>query len=484
MDRATRYDLSRLHSKLAAYFLPGTVALDRDASNRARMFLVSHLFGPFLGLTIPMTLYALDPTPGYDIVLLALSILGFWIFPFLLRAGVSYSRLVVISILNLHFAILWSCFFGGGVASPTAVWILIIPILSIFYIGGDRNLTPHLLVVSAAAFSVFFLANVFLAPPEHDIPMAARLGLGATSLVATLCYVAVMAIYYARIFDASVDLENEVRRRRQMAVALRAAVIEANRASSAKSEFLARMSHELRTPLNAIIGYGEILREDAEESGEDALHCDVERILDAGRYLVRIIDLILALSRIEAGVLTLHPASVDPRVLVEKAIAARRDMIEAAGNRIEFDFAFAPATISVDGQHFTAVLHSILENAAQHTRDGTIRVRVCPAVLGERDAISVEISDTGDGVPPEVLPTIFDAFAAAQHPSGGRYGGTGLDLTVSNQICKVMGGTITVESALGRGASFRVTLPVTSGPRKSSMPEEPGLTIGSGLQAA
>lgn len=461
MERITRQNFNQMYANVADYFLPKSMETDRDAANRARMFLVSHLLGPFLGSTVPLTLYIFDPSPGFDVLVLLLSIWAFWLFPFLLRAGIDYSWLVVLSILNLHFAILWSCFFGGGVTSPTAVWILIIPILSIFYIGGDRSLTPHLLAVSGIAFGTYFLAAYHFPFPANDIPPSAQLSLGATSIVATLCYVMMMALYYARIFDASVDLENEVRRRRQMAVELRSAVVEANQASLAKSEFLARMSHELRTPLNAIIGYGEILKEDAEESGEKALHHDVERILDAGRYLVRLIDLILTLSRIEAGGLVLHPVEIDPRDLIEKAVTARRKMIEAAGNTVECDLSGAPETVTVDPQQFAAVLDSILENAAQHTHDGMIRVQASKAVLAGRDAIAVEISDTGEGVPSELLPTIFDAFATVEHLSGGRYGETGLSLTVSSQICKAMGGEITVETACGCGTSFCVTVPVT-----------------------
>lgn len=460
MERSPRRNFNQMYARFAEYFLPEAIQTDRDAANRARMFLVSHLFGPFLGSTVPLALYIFNPDPGLDVLVLALSIWAFWLFPFLLRAGIYYSWLVVISISNLHFAILWSCFFGGGITSPTAVWLLIIPILSIFYIGGDRSLAPHLITVSVIAFGAYFLAAYHLSFPVNDIPPSAQLSLGATSIIATLCYTMMMALYYARIFDASVDFEKEVRRRRQMASELRSAVVDANRASQAKSEFLARMSHELRTPLNAIIGYGEILKDDAEETGEKALHHDVERILDAGRYLVRLIDLILTLSRIEAGGLALHPVEIDPRILIEKAVDARRKIIEAAGNTIECDLSKAPHRVMVDRQQFAAVLDSILENAAQHTRDGTIHVQACEASLAGRDAISVKISDTGVGVPPEILPTIFDAFATAEHPAGGRYGETGLSLTVSSQICKEMGGEISVETACGQGSSFCITVPV------------------------
>ena len=110
-----------------------------------------------------------------------------------------------------------------------------------------------------------------------------------------------MAIYYARIFDAGIALETEVRRRRETTDELRQAVAKADRAGAAKAEFLARMSHELRTPLNAVIGYSQMLKEDATGEADAMMREDVERIHDAGQYLLRLVNMILDLSKLEAG---------------------------------------------------------------------------------------------------------------------------------------------------------------------------------------
>src|ERR1700754_1831542 len=93
------------------YFIPPAIAADRDARNRAHVFLVSHILGPFIGNVVPISIYVLDPAPGYDVAVLAVSITAFWIFPFVLRAGVPYNALALISIENLIFCILWSCYF-------------------------------------------------------------------------------------------------------------------------------------------------------------------------------------------------------------------------------------------------------------------------------------------------------------------------------------------------------------------------------------
>ena len=451
--------IGRRYSRATLRFLPRRIRADREAANQARMFLISHFFGPFLGLTVPLALYLLDPTPGYDIVVLALSIMGFWLFPVMMRRGVAYDRLVVLSVLNLHFAILWSCFFYGGINSPTVIWVLIIPILCIFYGGGARWMNRRLLVTSLASLGVFFVCYIRLPVPPNDLPLAANIGLGAVSTVATLCYVAAMAIYYARIFDAGVDLENEVQRRRRLAVELREAVIAANHASASKSEFLARMSHELRTPLNAIMGYAQLLREEAEESRDDALKDDVARILDAGEYLVRLIDLILDLSKIEAGRMELQPRSCNVRELVADAAERRRGQFEQRGNELRVLLDAVPRHARTDHGQLRKVLDAILENAAQHTRDGMVTINGGRRLVGEREYFSIAVEDTGEGIEPDLLPNVLETFALTRNAARGRYGGTGLSLTVASKLCQLMGGWIEVQSRLGRGSRFTVALP-------------------------
>lgn len=269
-------NLSARYQRLIDYFVPETIRNDREASNQARMFLISHTMGPILGNSVPIALYFVDPTPGLDILVLTLSITAFWVFPFLLRRDWDYNALVVTSVLNLNFCIYWSCYFNGGVLSPTLPWVLLIPILSFFYIGGNARLQGKLMSIFAGAFGIFLILYYTTNPPPNDVPQVALVALGGVSTIAALCYVATMAIYYARIFDAGVELESEVRRRRQATEKLRGAIVAADEAGKHKAEFLARMSHELRTPLNAVIGYSQILKEDAVESQDPQMREDVD----------------------------------------------------------------------------------------------------------------------------------------------------------------------------------------------------------------
>jgi signal transduction histidine kinase len=458
--------IGRLHARLVSYFLPPSIAADRASANTARMFLSSHLIGPILSTPAVLVFAILDPTPGFDIVVLALSLYGFWLFPFLLRAGVPYNLLVFFSILNLHFVILWNCFHYGGITSPTMIWILIIPILSVFYSGGNKAMRPLLLFASFLSFGAFLSADTWVSPGPNDLSAAAEVGVGAASTIGTLAYVAAMSIYYARIFDAGVDLENEVQHRRRLAVELRRAVIAANNAASAKSEFLARMSHELRTPLNAIIGYAQLLKEEAEDTNDDVLAEDVDRILDAGEFLVRLINLILDLSKIEAGRMQLFATPCDIGGILTGVAAERRDLVEANGNAFVLDVSDAPDGVLIDAGQLRKVVGAILENAAQHTENGRVALR-CRRVANEGRAFAITIEDDGRGIEPDHLPFIMDTSSMSGH-AGGRYGGTGLSLTVARKLCQIMGGAIDVVSSPGKGSRFTVTLPITAAGASSS----------------
>jgi hypothetical protein len=132
-------DLPRTWSGVEGYFLPKTAPEDIEVRASARTFLMSHLFGPPLGLTVPLALYLLDPDPSWDVAVLAASIVLFWVFPFLLRRGVAYDKLVLLSVVNLNFCTLFSCYANGGITSSTLIWILLIPILSLFYVGGTGS---------------------------------------------------------------------------------------------------------------------------------------------------------------------------------------------------------------------------------------------------------------------------------------------------------------------------------------------------------
>src|SRR5258707_14100003 len=147
-------------------------------------------------------------------------------------------------------------------------------------------------------------------------------GLGLISTVAASPYGAMMALYYAKIQASQTELESEMRQHMATASALRLATEEADRAGAAKAEFLAKMTHELRTPLNAVIGYSQILLEDAEGEGDSESIADLNKIHSAGQHLLKLVNEVLDLSKIEAGKIELDLAETDLAGLLGEIVQA------------------------------------------------------------------------------------------------------------------------------------------------------------------
>ena len=453
--------------RLVNYFIPPAIAADRDTRNRAHVFLVSHILGPFIGSVVPITIFVLDPAPGYDVAVLATSIIAFWAFPFILRAGVPYNPLALVSIENLIFCILWSCYFYGGVTSPTLAWVLVIPLLAFFYLGSSSKLRLIVEVMFGVNVAIFGFFYFFGFHVNNSLPVAAMQGLGLVSTTAAALYVAMMALYYAKIQASHSELEGEMRQHMATATALRAATEEAERAGAAKAEFLAKMSHELRTPLNAVIGYSQILLEDAEIEGDSASVADLTKIHGAGQHLLKLVNEILDLSKIEAGKLELDLEEVDICRLIEEVAEGARPA--AVGNKNEFnclisaDLGFAIC----DAGRFKNMAGQLVDNAAKFTQNGKVEI-IANRVPGENgDQLVVDIIDTGIGIAPDQITHLFEKFTVVDDSSTSKYGGTGLGLALSQKLCKLMGGEISVESTLGMGSRFTIRMPLVAGRRRT-----------------
>jgi signal transduction histidine kinase len=453
--------------KLVNYFVPPGIAADRDTRNRAHVFLVSHILGPFIGNVVPISIYLLDPSPGYDVAVLAASITSFWIFPFILRAGAPYDTLALVSIENLIFCILWSCFFYGGVTSPTLAWVLVIPLLAFFYLGSSSKLRLIVMIMFAVNVAVFSFFYFHAFEVNSKLPAAAMQGLGLVSTTAASIYVAMMALYYAKIQASQSELESEMRQHVATASALRAATEEAERAGAAKSEFLAKMSHELRTPLNAVIGYSQMLLEDAELDGDREGIADLTKIHMAGQHLLKLVNEVLDLSKIEAGKMELHLEETDLCALLCEIAEKAMTSVEASGN--EFACSISPdlGTALCDAGKFRNVIGQLTDNAAKFTHNGKVEIAARRLKSAAGDQLVVEIADTGIGIAPAQMAKLFEKFTVADDSSTSKYGGTGLGLALSQKLCKLMGGEVIVESEPGKGSRFTVSMPLVEGRRRT-----------------
>ena len=250
--------------------------------------------------------------------------------------------------------------------------------------------------------------------------------------------------------------ENELRRINAELEHARDAALEASRA---KSQFLANMSHELRTPLNAIIGYSEMLAEEAEDMGADALSSDLEKIRSAGKHLLALINDVLDLSKIEAGAMKLYIETFDLRTTISGVVATLQPLIGERGNTLVVNLAEPIVAMRADLTKLRQTLLNLLSNATKFTENGRITLDVEPIDRDGRPFFCFSITDTGIGMSAEQVARLFRPFMQADASTTRRYGGTGLGLAISQRFCEMMGGRIEVESREGHGSTFRVLLP-------------------------
>jgi signal transduction histidine kinase len=456
---ATSITVDKLNN-FVDWFVPANVVNDVDMRKQARIFLYSHLFGPFIGNTVPLALYYFDPKPGLQITVLAAAITGFWIFPFLLRAFGHYYLLATISVENLIFCILWSCYFYGGVTSPTLPWVLTIPLLALFYVGSSPRMRLVVLALFAVNLAGFLYLYNVVGHPISSMPVSATQSLGMVSTVATSLYVAMMALFYANALAAQVELGAEMREHMAKATELRIAVKEAQRAGAAKSDFLARFSHELRTPLNAVVGYSEMLLEDMDPASESEAIADVRKIHAAGHFLLRLVNEILDLTKIDAGKMEVNFEPVDLQTLIERAGERHRPLARQNGLDLIVTCDPSLGTIKTDPAKLESVLGQLLDNAIKFTREGHITLTAARAAgqTGEEAVISVR--DTGIGIAPERFGSLFEQFNLAADTSATKYGGTGLGLALSKKVSNLLGGDLSMESEVNVGSCFSIKIPL------------------------
>ena len=233
-------------------------------------------------------------------------------------------------------------------------------------------------------------------------------------------------------------------------------------ASEHKSQFLANMSHELRTPMNAIIGVSEMLLEDARDLNRTDDIEPLERILRAAQHLLALINDILDLSKIEAGKMELNIESFTVEPLVQDVVATILPIAKKNGNAVKFECAPDIGVLTADPMRVRQALLNLASNASKFSENGTIAIRAQRRSTAGREWVDLEVTDTGIGMTPEQMSRLFQEFVQADASTTRKYGGTGLGLAISQSFCRMMGGEISVRSALGRGSTFTIHLPADS----------------------
>jgi predicted ATPase/signal transduction histidine kinase/CheY-like chemotaxis protein len=263
--------------------------------------------------------------------------------------------------------------------------------------------------------------------------------------------------------SANASLEHQVEERTSE---LRAAKNAADLANRAKTNFLSSMSHELRTPLNGILGYAQVLEQMAELPPKARDGVDI--IKKSGNHLLSLINDVLDLAKIEAGRMTLTLTPIAVGSLVKSVESMCRIRAEQKGISLEILNHAAPSlTVLADEKRFKQVLLNFLSNAIKFTQVGRVQLDVNAAVNQGTANLSFRIRDTGPGIAPEHLRTIFEPFEQVGDQRA-KSEGTGLGLAITKRIVSLLGGTIQVESTIGVGSTFTVTFDVPTTEKRST----------------
>jgi len=229
----------------------------------------------------------------------------------------------------------------------------------------------------------------------------------------------------------------------------------AEQANTAKSAFLANMSHELRTPLNSIIGFTRIVRRKAEGVLPEKQTENLDKVLISAEHLLNLINTVLDIAKIEAGRMDVMAANFRISPLIDLCANTAQPLLKPTVV-LEKQVDESLNIVYSDQDKIRQIILNLLSNAAKFTHAGRILLAACR----DGEYLRISVADTGIGISPEALPRIFKEFQQADTSTTRQYGGTGLGLSISHNLAHLLGGELTVESELGKGATFTLAIPM------------------------
>ena len=423
-----------------------------------------------LGVILPFVVLAKGLSIPLDLTLLV-TFFGAWLL--LQRGSIRQASWVYVGGTGLIITVM-SILSGGIHSSIMLVFYIALPISAAWLLGFRAALLiATACLLSTLAMALLDLAGVKLPTYFPGKPLGVWSNVLYATVIATVPTAQVLKILKEALAASRRDIiertlaEKELRKHQehleelvdQRTVQLVEARDQAQAANQAKTVFLANMSHELRTPLNAILGFSNLLRESRRVPEKERRDLDI--INRSGEHLLSLINDVLDMAKIDAGRIAIEKAPLDLSDLVSGVMDLMRLRAEEKG--LELSILQTPELcqfVQADGEKLHQVLINLVSNAVKHTERGSVILRMGsqPGEDSQRCQLVIEVQDTGIGIASGDQARIFEPFVQAGKLSTQK--GTGLGLAISKKYVELMGGTIQVESAPGKGSLFRVEIPV------------------------
>ena len=448
-------------SRFLDYFIPPELRVHAEKHRRARMFMISHAFGPILGSSIPLYMLATGISRDYHLFVFLGSVLLFWAYPIALKLTGRYQAIAFLSVQNLTFCVLWACYSYGGTASPFLPWILIFPLLAFLYLP-PKGMVRNILLVQIFGSVTLFFAVIFAESSLPQVDLSQFQAIGMISMASVAIYFAMMSLYFAKMFHEQREFSRELNSLVSTSDNLRNLTAAAYQASAAKADFVAGMSHELRTPLNAIIGYSQLLLEEAEAEDDQGAVRDLGHVHKAGSDLLRLIDDILSYSRIEAGKMPVTPRAGFAR---DQFDVWRREIGEIPGwkgSSIKSSPAAGACDLVTDWTALNATVRRLAAGTASHAQPGTLEIHVDGNAGECLSLLFIDRAPSGAARPITIMEEMFEHSDDA---SPTKYGATGIEIALAFKLALLLGGSIaSVTTDSGEPAAL-LTVPDLSSQR-------------------
>lgn len=408
-----------------------------------------------LVLLSPLLIYTGQWRPGWSSALCALLITSCIV---LWRAGVSIPWVQIIYQATLMWGIVFNAYYSGGVASPVMVWMGIVPILPLFTVS--RRWSYAWLVISFTAVVIIYWAQLHGMVPMSSDKSQQELALSAI-MIGLLCITQVMLVM---TYD-SANAQN-IRHIKRKNETLNTLSQELQLANVHKDRFLATVSHEMRTPLNAIMGYLGLLR--TSDDLPTIATSYVQGAQNSAAHLLTVINDLLDYSQIRQGKLVFTPQTVNLHQVLKETHQTLAP--KAAGQALDYALnidPLLPQWVRIDPHRFAQILLNLLGNALKFTEHGAVTTDVrfeFNPLSKETGQLVLQVHDTGIGIPSESIDHVFEPFVQLDTQSklgnDNALRGNGLGLSITQNLIKNLGGTITITSQVGVGSTFEVHLPI------------------------